>query len=424
METEKWVNLLKSQVSPAIGCTEPVAVAIAVVNSYKQIEGEILKISIETSLNIYKNGMRVGIPGTDDKGIAFASALAIVCGEADAGLEVFKNVDADCVEKARKILASDIIDIKATDKEGDFYIHALVESDSGQGECTIRSGHTNIVSIKKNKQAVFENAQENESEETSDKYKYLNISSILEFAETANPADLSFLIDGVKMNMNMANIGSDTPYSSGLGNKLFSLIHQKKLSNDISNKIRAITAAACDARMAGVKVPVMSSAGSGNHGITAILPVAIVARELDKSDEELERALVISHLITAYIKQHTGTLSPICGCAVAAGIGASTAITWLLGGKETEIECAINNMIGSLAGMICDGAKGSCSYKVATAACEAYYQALMAKNNISIENFDGIIGHDAEESIRNLGIISQNSLKNVDSDVIDILSSY
>ncbi len=258
----------------------------------------------------------------------------------------------------------------------------------------------------------MKNAQENESEEISDKYKYLNISSILEFAETANPADLSFLIDGVKMNMNMANIGSDTPYSSGLGNKLFSLIHQKKLSNDISNKIRAITAAACDARMAGVKVPVMSSAGSGNHGITAILPVAIVARELDKSDEELERALVISHLITAYIKQHTGTLSPICGCAVAAGIGASTAITWLLGGKETEIECAINNMIGSLAGMICDGAKGSCSYKVATASYARLTIRLLWQRIISLlKILTGLLVMMLRKAFRNLGIISQNSLK-------------
>lgn len=423
MDNGALLEMLKHQVVPALGCTEPVAVAIAVSTAFQQVKGTACHATVTTSLNIYKNGMRVGIPGTQEKGIPFASALAIVCGNPALQLEVFRDATPEHEKLARDLLERGVVHVAAASGSNDFYINAVVETDQGVGECTILGGHTNIVEIRKNCRIVLKIDLEEQNGESKSSNANLSLDDILRFAETADKDELAFLLEGVRMNLEISQAGRQSAYCSGLGWKLHTLIRQGKLSDDLPNRIRAAAAAACDARMAGLKKPVMSSAGSGNHGITAILPVALIAREYGKTDEELCRALAVSHLTTALIKQRTGKLSPICGCAVAAGSGAAAGIAWLMGAREEKtVGDAVNNMIGCLSGMLCDGAKGSCSFKVATAAVESYYQSLMALERVSTSPGDGLIGETALKSVENIAEISRTAMSGVDACIVRILA--
>lgn len=419
------LTILKQQVKPARGCTEPVAVALAVSTAYKDIKGDVDKINIKLSPNIYKNGMRVGIPGTKEKGIVFAVALAVVCGEPELGLELFKNVNDSFINKAKDIVAQNKISIEVVDDQGNFFIEAQIFTDNGNACCRVKDNHTNIVYLEVNGNVVY-------SDEEKDcifndgfngnklSLKNLSIKEIINFIEDVPFEDISFLLEGVELNITMANKGLEDKI--GLGAGMSQLLEKGILRDDIVNQVRIITSAACDARMAGINLPVMSSAGSGNHGITAIIPPTIVCRYLGYDNEKLSRALALSHLVTAYIKEYTGRLSPVCGCSVAAGIGASASIAWLLGGNYNEIVGSINNMVGAISGMICDGAKGGCAYKLSTAASEAVIQAYLAVNGVVISNYDGIVGDDVEATIRNLGVLSSEGMKDMDGAILKIMT--
>ncbi len=417
------VAVLKDQVKPALGCTEPVAVGIAASTAFKKIGGEVNHITVKLSPNIFKNGMGVGIPGTNEKGLVFAVALSIVCGDPDLGLEVFKHVNDNKVVEAKRMFEKNVIDIKLEDKKSNFYIEAQVNTSNGQAICIIEDSHTNIVFIKANDEILFQKNKQATiiSKKSSFNLKDLTLKKIREFIENTPSKDIAFLLDGVKLNMDIASKGLEDKAGVGLGAGINELIEEGIIQNDIVNKVRVLTSSACDARMAGVNMPVMSSAGSGNHGITAIIPVVVVCRELGCNDDQLARALAFSHLTTSYIKQFTGKLSPACGCSIAAGIGASVAIAWLYGANDEQIEGAIKNMVGSISGMVCDGAKGGCAYKLSTASSEAVIQAKLALNNIIISDLDGIVGIDAEKTIQNLGKFCNNGMKEMDKEILDIM---
>lgn len=419
------LSILEQQVKPARGCTEPVAVALSVSTAFREIEGDIEKINVILSPNIYKNGMRVGIPGTNEKGIIFAIALSVTCANPDLGLELFKNVSDFYIGKARELMEQNKIIVEVDDSKGTFYIEARIRTDKGEACCRIKDNHTNIVYLDANKNIIYD--KENKKCNFDEGYnvhkgilKSLSIREIKNFIENVPYASIKFLLDGVKLNIDMANKGLEDKI--GLGAGMSQLLQKGILRDDIVNQVRILTSSACDARMAGINLPVMSSAGSGNHGITAIIPPTIVCRYLGYDDEKLARALALSHLITSYIKEYTGRLSPVCGCSVAAGTGASASIAWLLGGSYEQIVGAISNMIGAIYGMVCDGAKGGCSYKLSTAGSEAVIQAYLAVNGIVISKFDGIIGEDVEATIKNLGLLSNEGLKNMDDTLLKIMS--
>lgn len=422
VNTNKLLGLLHAQVVPAIGCTEPVSIAIAVATARNHVEGTITDVQVQVSLNIFKNGMRVGIPGTTEKGIAFATALALVAGDPSAGLEIFKDVDDDAVRKARELLESGCIHIGTVQEETAFHVHARVATEHDVAECVIESTHTNVTSIRRNGQELFEGGVNIASCGGDGEPLEVSLADICSFAEAVDPTDLEFLLEGVEMNLAIAEAGKERRYSSGLGPRLFKLMAMGQLSNDVSNTIKAYTASACDARMGGSELPVMSSSGSGNQGIAASIPCALLARQLNCTDGQLSVALAISHLVTYHIKQKTGRLSPVCGCAVAAGIGAATGMTWLQGGRTKELLMVIDNMIGSLAGMVCDGAKGGCSYKLATAVGEAYIQSLVVQDFTSIGKRDGIVGMTTEETVENLGELCKVGMATVDSTLVHILT--
>ncbi|MGD1831968.1 MAG: serine dehydratase subunit alpha family protein [Sphaerochaetaceae bacterium] len=421
MKDNKLLHILHSQVVPAVGCTEPVSVAIAVATAKEHIGGTIMNVTAETSKNIFKNGLRVGIPGTREKGIPFAIALALSIKDPQLDLEIFKNVTEADILRAQQYIDSDIIRVGTTKKDYDFYVDVNLTTSEGTVQCIIESNHTNVVSIKKDGIELISN-QKDEEHTQEDAATIESLEEIYDFIEDVSPSDIEFLLEGVEMNLAVSQAGKKEHYSSGLGFTLFRLMESGALSADTLTRIKAYTASACDARMGGLNIPVMSSAGSGNQGISAIIPIAILSKELNCSNESLSRALALSHLITSYIKQQTGRLSPVCGCAVAAGIGAACGMTYLQKGTREEISMAMNNMIGSLSGMVCDGAKGGCSYKLVTAVGEAYQQSVVARSHTTIADYDGIIGGDVEQSITNLASLCTVGMHDVDKTLIDIFS--
>lgn len=417
------LQVLKNEVTPALGCTEPVAVGLAVAEAYRVIGGEVTKINVRTSPNIYKNGMGVGIPGTSEKGLVFASALAITCGDSTLGLEVFSNVDDTSVTEAIELVDKGFISIDVEKDEGNFYIKAEVLTANGRGICVIKEKHTNIVLVQANDDIIFEKEETAQLKSGSSygKLDEYRLKDIRYFVENVDYADIEFMLEGVKLNMDIAQVGLREKSGSGLGAALQSLLKDKMLHDDEITNARILTSAACDARMSGINMPVMSSAGSGNHGITAIIPPTVVCEHMGFDNEKLARTLAFSHLTTSYIKVYTGRLSAVCGCAIAAGIGASASITWALGGSNEQIKGAINNMVATLAGMVCDGAKGGCAFKLSTAASEAIIQAKLALADVVVSDLDGIVGKEAEITIRNLGRFCNDGMKDADSNIIDIM---
>lgn len=419
---EKLLKSLINGVKPALGCTEPVAVGLATSKAYEGVKAEVKSIKVDVSANIFKNGMGVGIPGTKEIGLVFAAALGVTCGDASLGLEVFRSVDEKTIEEAQTLIDNDLVEVNLETEKGNFYIEAEIVTEKGTGKCVIKDGHTNIVYVEANEKVLFEKeTSKKEASFSNDYLKDITLGDIRNFVENVSFDDIKFLLEGVKLNMDMAEVGLKEKSGPGLGAAMNLLMDEGVMQKDIINKARVYTSGACDARMAGINMPVMSSAGSGNHGITAIIPPTIMCEHLGCDDEKLARTLAFSHLTTAYIKIFTGALSPVCGCAVAAGIGASASITWALGGNNEQIGGAIKNMVGTLAGMVCDGAKGGCAFKLSTAASEAIIQAKLAMNNVVIGELDGIVSPGAEDTIKNLGHFCSAGMEPADREILKIM---
>lgn len=422
---DKLLETLKNGVKPALGCTEPVAIGLAAAKAKEGLEGNIRSINVKVSPNIYKNGMGVGIPGTKEVGLDFAAALGVACGDASFGLEVFKNVDEPAKERAQDFIDKDLVSVDLENKRGNFFIEAIVETVDDKGICLIKESHTNIVYVERNGKVLLDEEVEGKVKEDKNKFlKDINLQTIKDFVEGVNFSDIKFLLDGVKLNMDIAEVGLKEESGPGLGAAMNKLMEEGVMQKDIINEARVLTSAACDARMSGINMPVMSSAGSGNQGITAIIPPAIMCEHIGCDDDKLARALAFSHLTTAYIKAFTGNLSPVCACAIAAGIGASASIVWMLDGNIKQIGDAIKNMVGTLAGLVCDGAKGGCAFKLSTASSEAIIQAKLAMAGVVVGDYDGITNPDADITIKNLGKFCKEGMDSADEEIINIMLSH
>lgn len=425
MRRDSLIVLLKRMVKPALGCTEPAAIAVAVSRARQEAPGRCRSVRVRMSGNIFKNARGVGIPGTREYGIHFAVALALVCGDWQKGLEVFSGVDEKAVADAHALMKDVPIEISVCSDEGNFFIEALVEADA-VGKAVIRHAHTNIVLVERNGEVCFSRddtaqASPQAHSEHVPLLRDMTMQELRHEVESFPLEDIAFLIAGVPMNYRMAETGLRERPGLALGAALQGLMQDGLLEANMVNTVRMYAAAAADARMAGFKLPVMSSAGSGNHGITAILPPYIVCRQRGLDEEKLIRALAFSHLVTIAIKEFSGPLSPVCGCAIAAGIGAAVAIGWLLECDDAQIAGIINSMSGTLAGMLCDGAKGGCAFKLSTAAGEAVLCALLAQRNVFIRKNQGIVGVCPETTIQNVGHICTQGMGAVDSTVIGVM---
>lgn len=410
------LDILKDQIKPALGCTEPGALAYGVSRAKELLGEDIEKLEITVDKNIYKNGMGVYIPGTKEKGLKFASALSLVIGESEFGLECLKEVDENSIKKAHDISSKDIIKIDVRDDEKEIYIDIKAYSKDNSSRIIIKENHTNITYESFNDEILLDK----KNTQVKDKPLRLqildySINDLVDFIDSISIDDLLFIKDGIDMNLDIADMGYHNKLDAGIGMYLY------EASNDSYTLAKAMTALASEARMSGLLHPVMSSAGSGNHGLVAIIPLAVIGKELNKSQEEIIRSVSLSHLITIYIKARLGALSPICGCGVAAGTGCAAGLVYLMGGNKGQIALSINNMIAGLTGMICDGAKIGCAYKLAISVDSAKDAALMALSDIKIPCDNGILGCNPEMTIENLGKLSNLGMDNTDSAILDIM---
>lgn len=415
MNNKLLVDILKDQVVPALGCTEPGAVAYAAARAKEILGGEVKKLNIYADKNIIKNGMSVGIPGTNEHGIIFAAALALVVGKTEYKLEVLKDVNNESIDKALKIVDSDIISLQLENIQGLFIkVEALGERD--QSCVTIRHSHTNIISETKNDVVILDNDTDTESSvEIKHEIKKYNIDYLIKFANEAAIKDIEFIQNGIDINMRIADAGLSGKTGVGLGSYFYSS------AKDVFSMAKAYTAAASEARMSGYLLPVMSSAGSGNHGLVAIIPIAFIGKEKNISSERIIRAVTLSHLVTIYVKVHLGSLSPVCGCGVAAGVGCAAGLTYLLGGSTEQIKGSINNMVAGISGMLCDGAKLGCCYKLSISVDAAVDASEMALKNIFIPDNNGILGDTPEKTIINLAHVSNIGMKNTDEEILKVM---
>lgn len=418
---EKILAILHQEVKPALGCTEPIAVALAVAKAASLRPGdEVVSVSVKVSPNILKNAMGVGIPGTDQTGLPVAIALAVCCGNPDYGLEVLKDVDDDAVERASGML--DAVSVSLADSPKMLYAEAECRFAGGHvSTCTVEDAHDNIAFVSLDGKVLKDCRVAPESGDNGSlSGEFLKLSLIYEFGRTADLADLELMREEIRMNTALAEEGLKGDYGLKVGRTIASGTHRNIYGDTLVTDAMAMTAAASDARMAGCPLPAMSNSGSGNQGLTVSLPVIAAAKRMNASEEDLVRALAVSNLVAIHIKSYLGKLSALCGCVVAS-TGSSCGIIMLNGGDTVQMAAAIKNMIGNITGMVCDGAKRGCALKVASGVSCAIQSAVLACDGICVQPTDGIIDADVENTIRNLGSIGSLAMKETDRMILGIM---
>ncbi len=444
-------EFLAEEVKPALGCTEPGAVALAVAKAKEYLQGTVIHAKIIVSDGIFKNGASVGIPGTTGmKGNNIAAALSILQGNAAYGLEVLKDCKPEIIPQAVELLNKHCVEIYSDTTFHGVYVHAHLKDDTGHtAQCIISEQHDNIIKIYQDDVLIYDaqspqGTQEDDKAQLSiaERISTMSYSQVVAVLETMTAADVDYLLQGARMNMDMALKGVEMPLGLQTGRTILQNTPFLPTGRDLASqslRIKAYTAAAADARMGGLKEAVMSSAGSGNHGLTAIIPITMMSQVSDKSSTQLAEALAFSHLSTSYIKSRLGRLSPVCGCTACAGAGAAAGLVYMLAPEEenasalqqsfticqAKVSKAANAMaiiLGNLAGMICDGAKETCALKVGTAALEACHAALLALEGHYPE-LQGIIDDEIETTVKNLEEISSQGMKDMDKVIINIVES-
>lgn len=420
-ERKRIIDLIHQEVVPAIGCTEPIAVALCVAKATETLGTKPEKISVLLSANILKNAMGVGIPGTGMIGLPIAIALGALIGKSEYQLEVLKDSTPDVVEEGKRFIEEKRIHISLKENiEEKLYIEVCCEAGEDKAIAVIVGGHTTFIYIERNGEVQFQK-QHTASCEKEEECLELTLRKVYDFALNTPLDEISFILETARLNKAAAERSFEGNYGHGLGKMLRGTYEHKVMGDSVFSHILSYTSGACDARMAGAMIPVMSNSGSGNQGISATLPVLVFAEENDKSEEELIRALMLSHLTVIYIKQSLGRLSALCGCVVAA-TGSSCGITWLMGGTYDQVAYAVQNMIANLTGMICDGAKPSCALKVTTGVSTAVLSAIMAMENRCVTSVEGIIDEDVDQSIRNLTKIGSKGMNETDKLVLEIMT--
>lgn len=418
------IKLIHQEVIPAIGCTEPVAVALAAAKAAETLGAKPAKIEVFLSANILKNAMGVGIPGTGMVGLPIAIALGSLIGKSAYGLEVLRDLTPDALAEGKQMIESKCIHIALKENVDKLYIEVNCSAGEDTSKVIICHEHTSIIYVEKNGEVLTDLRQSgNSSEEVCaahDELK-LSFSTVYEFAMEMPLDDIRFILETADLNKKAAEASIRGNFGHTVSKTVSGAFGKKYMGESPYTHMLVMTAAACDARMDGAMIPVMSNSGSGNQGIAATLPVLSFAEDIKCSEEQLIRALMLSHLMVIYIKQSLGRLSALCGCVVAA-TGASCGITYLMGGSKTQISYAIKNMIGNITGMICDGAKPSCAMKVSSGVSTAMLSALMAMEDKVVTPVEGIIDEDVDKSITNLTSIGSKGMEATDRLVLDIMT--
>jgi len=416
------ISLIKKEVVPAIGCTEPIAVSLCVAKATEVLETVPEKIKVYLSANILKNAMGVGIPGTKMVGLPIAIALGALIGKSEYGLQVLKDLKPEDVDTGKKYIEEKRIEIGLKeDIDDNLYIEVHCFKNEKEAVAIIKGTHTHFSHISKNGEVIINECDSNHCEESKEEIK-LSFSKVYEFATTTPIDDIRFILQAAELNRTASKLSAQGSYGHNVAKTMTGALGKQIFGDSMLTHMMSYTAAACDARMDGAMIPVMSNSGSGNQGITATLPVLTYAEDTNCSEESLIRALILSHLTVVYIKQKLGRLSALCGC-VAAATGASCGITYLMGGDYNQITFAVKNMVGNITGMICDGAKPSCALKISSGVSTAVLSAIMAMEQKVVSSLEGIVDDDVDKTIENLTSIGAVGMQETDKLVLKIMTS-
>jgi L-cysteine desulfidase len=416
-------EVLRNEVFPALGCTEPIAVAYAASIAAKEIQGEIKEINITVDPGVYKNGLAITVPNTGgEKGNLIAGVLGALIKQPELKMEILKGTREDMIIRAKELIRTKKAKVAYDESKTDLYIAVFIKTEKGSARAVIENGHTNLVRLEKNDRSIFKKKR-NEATFNSQEYKpilkEMKISNLIDLAEHIDDEDYNYIQHGIDMNMKISEAGLKL---KKVGYYLSDLVKKGYFLDGVFSSSKILTASASDARMAGLNFPAMSSGGSGNQGIVAILVPYNVGKYFKIQYKKILQSIALSHLINSYIKCFTGDLSPLCGCSIAAGVGASVAIVYQQKGKDMEkITLAVNNLISDLGGMLCDGAKGGCALKVVSSTDSAIRSAYMALNNHGITELEGFVGKTAEETIYYLSRISEIGMAKVDDTMLKIM---
>lgn len=413
----EFINLLRREVVPALGCTEPIAVALTAAKAAETLGCKPESLEVFASPNIVKNGMGVMVPGTGRMGLAIAAAAGALGGQSVRGLECLSELTPDQASEAAAFLPK--VRLAVADNDILLYCKVIARGQGHEAVAELAESHANIICATRDGKQIYSNeaAQAAHSEDAA---WPLTLAKIFAFARETPLEDIAFILDAAAMNKAVAEEGLKHQYGLGVGKSMDTQAQMHVIADDMPTFAVKLTAAAADARMAGVMLPVMSNSGSGNQGITCTMPVVACAIRLNKPDTDLARALIMSHLTSIHIKHHLGRLSAHCG-AMVAGTAAACGVAMLLGGGIREMEMTVRNMVGNMAGMICDGAKSSCALKVASAVGAGLQAAMLAMQGASVPGNEGIVADDIEACIANLGKLGSDGMRETDKVILDIM---
>jgi len=416
-------EVLKCEVVPAMGCTEPISVALAAAYASRAVGGKVWRVVAELDLGTFKNGMNVCIPGTNGAiGIPIAMALGAICGDPKNGLSILQNISPKDLKEANKLISNHEISVKPNFSKEYLYIKVKVKTDKGEGIAKVVRGHTNLVELTKNGVKIKKNELKN-GVKLDDYRKILRkttIKELVSIAENANPKELKYIKEGIEMNLRASEEGMKY---NGFANQVSKMVKSGVLNDDFFSKVKITVSAASDGRMAGMSLPVMSSGGSGNQGVVAILVPYLFGKQYHIDENKILKSIALSHLLNAYVKAFAGELSPICQCAIAAGVGASAGCVYQRKNDIKLIGYAINNVANDLGGMFCNGANLGCAIKVASSAEAAIMSAMVALNGFCISESNGIIGKSPEETLQNLAKITCEGMGQANEVILGIMKS-
>ncbi len=422
---QSFIQIVQEEVKPALGCTEPISLALAAAAAAAHLDGTVERIEAWVSPNLMKNGMGVTVPGTGMVGLPVAAALGALGGDGNAGLEVLKGASVQAINAAKAMLNAGNVAVRLQEPCDDIlFARAKVFNGDAWACVTIVGGHTHIVRIETHQGIVFSQDNTAQDEECASPLAVLantSLKEILAFVNGAPFESIRFILDAATLNGALSQEGLRTVWGLHIGATLEKQCARGLLANDLSTAIVIRTSAASDARMGGATLPAMSNSGSGNQGITATVPVMVVAEYFGADDERLARALMLSHLSAIYIHHQLPRLSALCAATTAA-MGAAAGMAWLAEGSYDTIAMAISSMIGDVSGMICDGASNSCAMKVSTSAAAAWKAVLMALDNTAVTGNEGIVAQDVEQSISNLCALACHSMQQTDKQIIEIMA--
>lgn len=424
MNKHQLIDLLRADVVPALGCTEPVCVALSAAHAAKQLSGDVVRVQVSVNGGIYKNGMSAGIPNCSEVGLHYAAAIGACLKNPEKSLELLADLTPAMLEQASTLVQRNAVSVELDAAEKGLCVNCTVSTETEVCTAVIRGAHTNLVLLKKNDEVLFEKeaaAAGGGDSAVVNELKEMELSAIRALVDECSEEELAFMMDGVEMNESLAAYSETIPTGVGIAASFRKEIGSALLADDLMSRILLKVSSAAESRLDGCPHATMSSSGAGTKGLVVILPVSETARTVGASKEKTVRALAFAHLVNRYINAHIGKLSPMCSCVMSSSTAAAAAIAYLLGGTDEQIGWAIRNMSGTVTGMICDGGKVGCALKVSAGSAAALMCAMTAVNSAALRVSDGICVETAEACIRNMARVGTEGMSETDSTIIRIM---